>query len=78
MLERFDCRSATTLLGGAKGISRYAMLVLFVSGLMSNDSGTIESTIVASLSFASFATKRSTGLISVIDTRTSSIVGIVL
>ena len=45
---------------------------------MSNDSGAIEWTIVPSLSFASFAFKRCTGSISVIDTRTSSIVGMAL
>ena len=56
--------SGRTLLGNATGISRYALLVLFVSGLMSNDSGAIELTIAPSLSFASFASIRRTGSIS--------------
>ena len=45
---------------------------------MSNDNGAIEFTIVPSLSFASFAPKRRTASISVIETRTSSISGMVL
>jgi hypothetical protein len=45
---------------------------------MSNDSGDIEHITVPSLSSASFASKRCTGSILVIPTRTSSIAGMVL
>ena len=55
-----------------------SQFLVIITGSMSNDSGVMEHITFPSLSSASFASKRCTGLILVISTRTSSIAGMVL